>query len=97
MTKAKFAITRTMTDIDALGALKAEIAALTATHDALEAKLRKRVGVRSGMAFTMTVYDSHNRTLNYARVRRLLGPDAYSRCWTENEYRTSRITKLKKD
>lgn len=93
MAKAKFVVDQVALDIDRLGDLKAELAALQVEHDKLEKKLRRKLGKRTGFRFALNVFDSMNKTFNYAKAKRLLGA-AYDKCWTENEYRTSRLTKI---
>lgn len=97
MAKAKFVMSQEMINIDRLGELKEQIADLQLEHDKLEARLRKKLGKRSGLSFVLNVFDSMNKTFNYAKAKRLLGADAYAKCWTENPYRTSRLTKINQE
>jgi hypothetical protein len=94
MAKTAFVMSKEMADVERLGALKEQIAALQREHDKLETRLRKKLGRRIGLTFMLNVFDSTNKTFNYARAKRLLGADTYARCWKENAYRTSRLTKL---
>lgn len=95
MPRAKFVMSQTQINIDRLGAVRAQLAELQVEHDKLVARLSKTVGKRSGVEFTVNVYDAHNKTFNYARARRLLGASVYDRCWTRNDYRALRLTTMK--
>jgi hypothetical protein len=92
--KKNFMVTPEMEAIDRLGKLKQEIAKLTEEHNKLEKKLRRKLGARSGLLFRITVFDGVAKTFNFAKARRLLGAAVYEKCWTETEYRSSRLTKL---
>jgi predicted transcriptional regulator len=94
MAKAAFVMSKEMADVERLGALKEQLAALQVEHDKLETRLRKKLGKRFGIHFVLTVYDSMNKTFNYVKAKRLMGAEAYNKCWTENNYRTSRLTKI---
>ena len=95
-TKTKpFALSKETRDIERLGMLKAEIAALTAEHDRIESRLRKTLGRRVALHFAFTAYDTVAKTFNYVRAKRLLGAAVYDKCWKTTEYRSSRLTSLK--
>jgi hypothetical protein len=96
MATAKFAITQRQIDVDALGALRERIDVLQLAEQKLTQRLQRRSGKTSGMVYAFNAYDSSNRTFDYTRAERLLGDAAYNRCWTTNEFRTSRLTKIKK-
>ena len=98
MAKAKFVVNQVALEVDKLGDLKAEIAFLQEEHDKLERKLRRRkIGKILGWRFTLTVFEGSNKTFNHAKAKRLMGEQAYSKCWKENLFRSSRVTKLKAD
>jgi hypothetical protein len=60
----------------------------------LEERLRKKLGKRFGQHFVLNVFESTNKTFNYTKAKRLLGEAVYGKCWTENSFRTSRLTKI---
>lgn len=93
--KAAFAITQEMIDVDHLGDLKEKIKELQMEHDKLERKLRRKLGERVGLNYKFVSFDSSNRTFNYDKARRVMGAAAYERCWKENTFRSSRLTKIK--
>lgn len=93
--RKQFMVTPEMEEIDRLGRLKQEIAELTAEHNRLEKKLRRKLGARTGLLFRITVFDGVAKTFNFAKARRLLGAAVYDKCWTETEYRSSRMTKIR--
>lgn len=79
--------------VDHLGDLKEQMKALQVEHDALEAMLRKRLGGCTGENYTLTVFDVVGKTFNWTKAKKLLG-SAYDKCWTTNEYRSSRVTSV---
>lgn len=93
--RKQFMVTPEMEAIDRLGRLKQEIAELTAEHNKLEKRLRRKLGARTGLLFRITVFDGVAKTFNFAKARRLLGAAVYDKCWTETEYRSSRMTKIR--
>lgn len=96
VTKSKpFALSKETLDIERLGMLKAEIAALTKEHDRIEERLRRKLGRRIGLHFAFTAYDTVAKTFNYVRAKRLLGAAVYDKCWKTTAYRSSRLTSLK--
>lgn len=94
MPKSNFVLSKAQRDIERLAELKAELSALQEVHDRLETRLRRRLGRQTGVNHVLNVYDSVAKTFNYTRAQRLLGAEAYSRCWKSTPYRTSRITKI---
>lgn len=77
--------------VDRLGALKAKIAELQEKHDALEAKLRRRLGTVEGDHFRLSVFDVSGTKFNWTRAKKLLGTK-YESLWVVNSFRSSKLT-----
>lgn len=93
--KKPFALSKETMDIERLGMLKAEIAILTAEHDKIESRLRRKLGRRVGLHYAFTAFDGMAKTFNYVRAKRLIGAAEFYKCWKEVGYRSSRLTSLK--
>ena len=78
--------------IDELAKLKMRIATLQEKHDALEEKLRSRIGRYDTGTYEFTVFDVSGKKFNWTRVKKLLG-DKYDSLWIENVFRSSKLTK----
>lgn len=79
--------------IDRLGALKERIAKLQVEHDALEEKLRRRLGHFHSEHYDFTVFDVEGKKFNWTKAKKLLG-EKYDKLWVQNVFRSSRLTKI---
>jgi hypothetical protein len=88
---ASFKLTRREEDVLHLAQLKRHIEALQAQHDALERRLRRKLGTTSVAGVRFTVFDTTVSHIDHTKLLRLLG-DKYKSCWNSARVRSSRLT-----
>lgn len=95
MKSAKFVASRAGGYVDEIGTIDAQVKALLERREVLIAKLEKRpLGMIVGEDFKATVFASTHTSLNYKRVKRLLGLVEYGKCWKTTKGTGVRVTKV---
>lgn len=95
-TTKPFHMSRETIDIERLAELKLHIATLTAEHNKIEQRLRRKLGRRVGLTHAFTAFEGVAKTFDYVKAKRKLGADVYEKCWKETAYISSRLTTLKR-